>query len=207
MTALSEPLVHVVDDDQSIREALSWLLGTVKIETRTYEDAQQFLLSYKSDQPGCLLLDVRMSGIGGVELQRHLNQIGCDLPVIFLTGHADVSLAVRAMKAGAFDFVEKPFNNENLLEIVKAALAESVRRHQTSAAARMAKAATESLTSREYDILRLLVAGRTNKQIAEELRISVKTVEFHRSNIMKKTSSKFLSELVDKTAPCFLIKP
>jgi FixJ family two-component response regulator len=202
-----EPIVHVIDDDESIREALTWLLGTVKIKAIAYPDAQQFLQSLPGDQPGCLLLDVRMSGLGGVELQRRLNEIGCDLPVIFLTGHADVSLAVRAMKAGAFDFLEKPFNNENLLDIVRAALAESLIRHQARAAARRAEAATQGLTSRETDVLRLLVAGRTNKQIAEELKISAKTVEFHRSNIMKKTSSKFLSDLVDKTAQLFSRKP
>ncbi len=198
MTA--EPTVFVVDDDEAVRRFLCGLIASVDLLVEAYASAQEFLAAYEPGRPGCLLLDVRMPGMSGLELQRALAERAIDLPVIILTGHGDVQVAVRAMKAGAVDFIEKPFNNELLLDRIQRAVAESVdadgaRVEQHEIASRM-----RLLTPRERQVLELVVAGETNKGIARHLGISEKTVEIHRARVMDKMRAKSLVHLVKVAA-------
>lgn len=192
-----EPTVFVVDDDQAMVESLSWIIESVGIKTKTYTRAQDFLDQYRSDQPGCLLLDVRMPGMSGPELQIKLNEHpGPTLPIIFISGHGDVPLAVRVMKAGAIDFLTKPFNDQVLLESINKALREDSinREKQQKNAQTQAKFAL--LSQREVQILQGIVAGKQNKVIAAELNISLKTVEAHRAAVMKKMGVRSVPALV-----------
>jgi FixJ family two-component response regulator len=191
----TEPTVFVVDDDQSVREALCWLLRVVNLKTEAYASTHEYLAACDPDRPGCLVLDVRMPEISGLQLQEMLAEHGFDIPVIMITGHGDVPMAVRAMKAGAVDFIQKPFNDQVLLERIQHALALDARRRQARAARRTARARLAMLSRREYEVLNLLVSGKPNKVIAAELGISVKTVEVHRSRAMAKMGAKSVAEL------------
>ena len=191
-----EPTVFIVDDDAAVRRFLSGLIQSVELRVEAFASARDFLEAYEPGQPGCLVLDVRMPGMSGLELQRELAERAIDLPVIVLTGHGNVQVAVHAMKAGAADFVEKPFDNELLLDRIQKAVVESVRARgerikRIEIAERM-----QLLTPREREVLDLVVAGQTNKGVARRLDISEKTVEIHRANVMRKMQAKSLADLV-----------
>ena len=190
------PIVYVVDDDPSFRKAVSRLLRTAGLEVETLASAQEFLDHPKVDRPSCLVLDVRMPGPSGIDLQAALQEARRDLPIVFMTGHGDVSTSVRAMKGGAVDFLEKPFRAPEFLACVQRGLAQS----EQSRAERAERAAIErrfaTLTSRERDVLRLVVTGLLNKQIAGELGIAEKTVKIHRGQVMHKMEAGSVAELV-----------
>lgn len=191
-----KPTVYIVDDDVAVRHFLSNLIRSVDLRTEEFASSQEFLGSYQPIQPGCLLLDIRMPGMSGLELQSELRARGITLPVIILTGHSNVQVAVHAMKAGAVDYIEKPFNNELLLDRVKKSVAFSLKEHQTHADQNAVLGKMKSLTPRERQVLNLVVAGQTNKNIAHRLNISVKTVEIHRASMMDKMQAKSLVDLV-----------
>ncbi|MCF4165640.1 response regulator [Zavarzinia compransoris] len=189
-------LVHIVDDDPAIRDALGFLLRSRGVRSTAWDDGAAFLDGAPAPEVACVILDVRMDGLSGLEVFDILRERGVDLPVIFLTGHADVPLAVEALKKGAFDFVEKPFNDNQLVDTVIAALerAAAARRHNRDRdllAARMA-----SLTPREREVLQCLVEGRLNKQIADHLGVSMRTVEVHRARVFEKMGVRNAVELV-----------
>ena len=191
-----EPAVFIVDDDCAIRRFLSGLIESINLRVEAYASAQDFLAAYEPGRPGCLVLDVRMPEMSGLELQRELADRAIDLPVIILTGHGNVQLAVHAMKAGAIDFVEKPFDNELLLDRIQNAVAESLRAGSERSRRNEISERMQLLTPRERQVLDLVVAGETNKGVARHLGISEKTVEIHRANVMRKMRAKSLADLV-----------
>jgi len=188
--------VFVVDDEPAVLDSLTFLLESVGLRVESFPTAQAFLDGYTGDRPGCLVLDVRLPGISGLELQERMLQTGIHLPVILITGNADVPMAVRGMKSGAVDFLEKPFNDQVLLECVEKALhaddrSRSVRSQRSSDAARLAL-----LTPREAEVVAMVASGSANKKIAKALGITQKTVELHRANAMRKLGAGHVSELV-----------
>ncbi|MFZ0694967.1 MAG: response regulator FixJ [Alphaproteobacteria bacterium] len=189
-------IVHVIDDDEALRESLAFLLRTVQIEAQSHSSAVSFLDALPDLRLSCVITDVRMPGLSGIDLLKRLKELKIDVPVIVITGHGDVPLAVEAMKFGAIDFLEKPFDDELLLESVQSAL----RQRDGEAKRHMERAAIESrlaaLSNRERDVLNGLVAGRANKQIAFDLGISPRTVEIYRANLMAKMQAGSLSDLV-----------
>lgn len=191
-----EPIVYVVDDDQAMVESLSWIIQSVGLKTKTFVRAQDFLVEYDPAQHGCILLDVRMPGMSGPELQARLNGLGAALPIIFISGHGDVPLAVRVMKAGAVDFLTKPFNDQVLLESINKALRVDKTNREKQQENAQAEAKFALLSPREIQVLQGIVAGKQNKVISAELNISLKTVEAHRASVMKKMSVKSVPELV-----------
>jgi FixJ family two-component response regulator len=192
----SEPTVFIVDDDKAVRRFLRGLIESVGLRVEAYASAQEFLDAYELGRLGCVVLDVRMPGISGLELQRKLTDRAIDLPVIILTGHGNVQVAVHAMKAGAADFIEKPFNNELLLDRVQQAVADSVHADIDRTRLNEVRSRFRLLTQREHQVLDLVIAGETNKGVARQLGIGEKTVEIHRSNVMKKMHAKSLANLV-----------
>lgn len=192
----NSPVVHVVDDDEAVRTALRFLLQSADMETRLYESGLEVLQDVDQLAPGCIVSDVRMPGIDGLELVRRLRAKGVTHPVIVITGHGDVPLAVEAMKAGASDFIEKPFADEVLLSAIQAALDADQRLAKAEVAKRSFEAMLATLSPREQDVLRGVVAGKLNKVIAHELGISPRTVEVYRASMMTKTRANSLSELV-----------
>ena len=195
MSSKSDPTVFIVDDDVVLCKGLGWLLDSVNIQSEAFHNGQDFLDAYDSKRKGCILLDLRMPKISGLEVQERLNAQNNNLPIIMLTGHGDIALAVQSMKAGAFDFITKPFNDHLLVEQIQRAIT-------INAAAVMSvqyadlKKRLDLLTPREREIMERVVNGRLNKQIAHELGISLKTVELHRSHMMHKMQTKSLAELV-----------
>lgn len=189
---MNEPTVFIVEDDQAVADALCCLFNSIDLRVAHYPDAHQFLTQFDPQRKGCLLLDVRMPGMSGLDLQERLKQQNNSLPIIFITGHGDIAMAVRAMKAGAFDFITKPFNNQLLLEQVQRAIALNERNNAT----RLNKSKLELLTPREKQVLTLVANGKVNKQIANELAIAVSTVELHRSNLMKKLQARTVADLI-----------
>lgn len=194
-----DAVIYVVDDDQAVRDSLRWLLESVELNVETCESAQAFLDVYDRDRPGCLLLDVRMPGTSGLELQQQLADQQLSIPIIIITGHGDVQMAVRAMRDGAVDFVEKPFNDQMLLDRVRDAVEKDIRVRRQQTEQLEIRKRLDRLTPRERDVLELIVAGRLTKQIAAELGVSEKTVEVHRSHIMAKTQAKNVAGLVRMT--------
>jgi two-component system response regulator FixJ len=189
-------LVHVIDDDDAVRDSLEFLLKTAKIEVQSYESAIAFLAKLPTGSAGCVITDVRMPELSGVDLLKRLRDLGLSLPVIVITGHGDVQLAVEAMKAGAVDFFEKPFDDELLLASVRSALGRSEQQaHREAERAHMLERLA-SLSAREREVLEGLVAGKANKVIAFDLSISPRTVEIYRANVMTKMAAKSLSDLV-----------
>ncbi len=185
-TTDAAPLIHVVDDDEGMRKSLCWLIGSVGLECRAHVSADAFMAGFNDKRPGCLLLDIRMPGLSGLDLQQVLQRLNSSLPVIFLTGHGDVPMAARAFKAGAFDFLEKPCNDQVLLDRVQEAVAE----HRRLLAERDQQAELRqrinALTDRERQVAERVSCGLRNKEIAADLGISQKTVELHRHNVMDK---------------------
>jgi FixJ family two-component response regulator len=190
------PIVYVVDDDPSFRKAVSRLLRTAGLEVETLASAQEFLDHPMVDRPSCLVLDVRMPGPSGIDLQAALREARRDLPIVFMTGHGDVSTSVRAMKGGAVDFLEKPFRAAELLACVQRGLARSRQSRVERAERTTVERRFATLTPREQDVLRLVVTGLLNKQIAGELGIAEKTVKIHRGQVMQKMEAGSVAELV-----------
>lgn len=191
-----ERLVHVIDDDAAVRDSLAFLLDSAGVSVRAYESALSFLQALPLPPGGCIVTDVRMPQMTGLELVRRLKQQGVAVPVIVMTGHADVPLAVEAMKAGVFDFVEKPFDDEVLLKAIAAALDQSAERARDASHASEYAHLIATLSPREREVLDALVAGRANKVIASDLGISARTVEVYRANVMTKMQAGSLPELV-----------
>lgn len=193
---MHEPTVFVVDDDAGLRRSLDWLFRSIKIPVETYASAQDFLDTFDPMRPGCLLLDVRMPGMSGLDLQRWLRESGHDLPIIILTGYGDVQSTVQAFKTGAFDFIEKPFSDQQLLGRVRQALDADQSRRAANEAQRAIYERFETLTKREREVLAYVVAGRTSRKIADELRLVVFTVENHRASVMRKMKVRTVADLV-----------
>lgn len=191
--------VFIVDDDEAVRDSLSWLMQSVGLSTETFPSADAFLQGFGEDRPGCLLLDIRMPGISGLELQSLLRERGFRLPLVVISGHADVPMAVRALKAGAFDFIEKPFNDQLLLDTVQRAIEHDRQERESHARLDVWRRRLDTLTPREREVLQLVVGGASNKQISSELGVSMKTVEAHRARVMDKLQADSLSELVRMT--------
>ena len=194
--SIGEHVVHIIDDDPAVRDAVSWLMKTVSLPTETYGSADEFFGAVRPDQMGCVITDVRMPGMSGLDLQKKLVEQYPGLPDIIITGHGDVEMAVRAMKSGAFDFIQKPFNDQELVDCVYKAMEEnSTIDHRNAEIVDISKR-MDLLTEREHQILKFIVAGDMNKQIAHKLNISEKTVEVHRSKVMKKLEVRSVAELV-----------
>ncbi len=192
----SNNVVHVIDDDEAVRESLAFLLRSADLDVSTYESATAFLAALPKAAPGCIITDVRMPGLSGTELLQKLKEMGVAMPVIVVTGHGDVPLAVEAMKMGAIDFFEKPFDDEALLASVQSSLGSWGEQEAKEAERADVRARLESLSPRERDVLKGLVAGHANKTIAFDLGISHRTVEIYRANVMTKMKASSLSELV-----------
>lgn len=193
---LNEPKVHIVDDDDAVRNAISLLLQSEDIPAFSYASAEAFLKNNRDFNSGCLLLDVRMPDVNGLELLDLLKKKNVTIPVIFITGHGDINMAVRAMKDGAADFIEKPFNNDHLISKVKFYLDKSELLGKNKQQLDDIEERINSLTKREREVMELLVNGQQNKVIARVLNISPRTVELHRAKVMKKLNARSLSDLV-----------
>jgi FixJ family two-component response regulator len=193
---MKKPTIHVVDDDQAVRESIEWLIESVGLSIRTYGSAHEFLDNYTEDSLGCLILDVRMPGISGLDLQHILIDRGIDLPIVFVTGHGDVPMAVRALKNGAVDFIEKPFNDQVLLDTIQSAVQKHRNRLKQRAELENLQARYENLTTREQEVMDRVVTGKPNRDVGEELGISVKTVEVHRAKVMEKMQARSIADLV-----------
>jgi RNA polymerase sigma factor (sigma-70 family) len=191
-----EQVVYIVDDDPSMRDAVKTLIETVGLSCRAFESGQEFLQSHLADVPGCLVLDVRLPGLSGLNLQRELAERGIQIPIIFITGHGDIPMSVQAMKAGAVEFLTKPFRDQDLLDAIEQATErDRAARSQRTEIIEL-RERYETLTPREREVMTAVVAGLLNKQIAAELGISEKTVNVHRGQIMQKLRAESLAELV-----------
>jgi two-component system response regulator TtrR len=188
--------VFVVDDDEAVRDSLRWLLEANGYHVQCFASAESFLEAYHPAQIGCLILDVRMQGMSGLELQEKLIALESALPIIFVTGHGDVTMAVSTMKKGASDFIEKPFDEAELLPLVQRMLERARDENSEAAVHRASAERLAKLTAREQQVLERIIAGRLNKQIADDLGISIKTVEAHRANIMEKLSVNTVADLL-----------
>ncbi len=198
---MSQPQAHLVDDDEAIRDALAWLLQSRGIPCTTYDSAEAFLSSWNANLAGCIVLDMRMSGMSGLDCFDKLRELASSLPVIFLTGHGDVPLAVGTLKKGAFDFFEKPLNDNELATRIQEAMELDARQRAANATVDSLNARISSLTTREKQIMELVLAGKFNKVIADELNISMRTVEVHRANLFDKMQVKTAVELANLLKP------
>ncbi len=190
------PTVFIVDDDDAVRSSLRLLMKSVGIAAQTAASAQEFLASFNPDHPGCLVLDVRMPGMSGLELQQKLNLQGAMIPVIFITGHGDIPMAVEAMQHGAFDFLPKPFRDQDLIDRVQRALQRDAENRGKVHHKDVIRQRYESLTPREREVLELVTQGKANKVMAGDLGVSQRTVEIHRARVMEKMEARSLAELV-----------
>ena len=192
----TEPLVHIIDDDPAVRDSLAFLLRSMRIPVTAHESAASFLAGLSAESQGCIITDIRMPEITGIDLLRRINEMKVQMPVIVITGHGDVPLAVEAMKLGAFDFLEKPFNDEAIVAAVRTAMSRSKQNERANADRAELDRRIALLSSRERDVLNGLVAGHSNKVIASDLAISPRTVEIYRAHVMTKMQAGSLSELV-----------
>ncbi|WP_227818033.1 response regulator transcription factor [Nitrogeniibacter aestuarii] len=200
--AVPDQTVYIVDDDEALRDSLLWLLESNNRKVAQFDSAEAFLAAYRPEMTGCLVLDVRMPGMSGLELYERLRERHATLPVLFITGHGDVPMAVSVLKKGAVDFIEKPFSDTDMLKLIDQCLTTELenreRLRQDAAVARR----LDQLTGREMEVLELIIAGRLNKQIADDLGISIKTVEVHRARVMEKMEANSLAELVQSVMTC-----
>ncbi|MFI1329859.1 response regulator transcription factor [Streptomyces sp. NPDC020845] len=196
--------VYVLDDDEQLCQSLAWLLGSVHIRTECFTDADSFLAAFDPDRPACLVLDVRMPHMGGFQVQEFLAARNAVLPVVFVSAHGDIRMSVRALQQGAVDFLEKPYGPQHMLEAVQNALSLARDRYAEQAERRAVRSRLASLSRREREILRLVMAGRPSKSIARELDISVKTVDVHRARIREKTAAESLGALIGDMLRCGL---
>ena len=192
----SHPLVYVVDDDQGVCDTMRCLLDTVGMRSQIFQAASQFVAQYDPNELSCLVLDIRLPGISGLELQEQLVDKGIELPIIFITGYGDVKMAVQAIRNGAFDFIEKPFGDQRLLDSISAALIVSQSRKDEAARRKALIDRWQSLTRREKQVANLIVTGKPNKVIAFDLGVSQRTVEIHRGHLMRKMDAQSLADLV-----------
>ena len=196
----AEPIVFVIDDDDSVRRSLERLLRSVGLDVESFASSREFIERPLPDRPACVVLDLRLPGASGLEVQETLSRAGREIPIIFISGYADVASSVRALKAGAIDFLQKPFSDQALLDIVHEALSRSRESCRLAAETAAVRARFDTLTPRERDVLRFVLQGLLNKQIAAELGISEKTVKFHRGRVMDKTQAGSVAELVRQAA-------
>lgn len=202
-----EQVVYVVDDDQGMLDSTVWLLESVGLKALPFTSGRAFLDACDASLDACVLLDVRMPGMGGLNVQEEMRNRGLDLPVIFVSGHADVPIVVRAFKAGARDFIEKPYNEQLLLDSVQQALSSFAQRRTANGGQGQLQERLDSLTPRERDVLLPLVQGYTNREIAEQLDISVKTIDLYRARVMKRMQAERLSDLVGMAIAAGLVDP
>ncbi|AZD47580.1 response regulator transcription factor [Pseudomonas chlororaphis] len=207
MTSAAQQLVYVVDDDPGMLDSTVWLLESVGLKAVPFTSGREFLEHCDPSLDACVLLDVRMPGMGGLNVQEELRQRDIHLPLIFVSGHADVPIVVRAFKAGAVDFIEKPYNEQLLLDSVQEALSRADDRHSRNAGQARVEARLESLTPRERDVLLPLVQGYSNREIADQLGVSVKTIDLYRSRVMKRMQAEHLPELVGMAIAVGLVDP
>lgn len=200
MRSTQEQTVFVVDDDDAVRDSIRELVETVALQAEGYTSASAFLEAFQPERPGCLVLDVRMAEMGGLELQQRLNTLGATIPVIVLTAHGDVPLVVQAMQAGAVDFLQKPYRDQSLLDSINAALSMDAARRRTSAAEDDFDRCLAELTDREREVLQHVLDGRTSKEIGRSLAISPRTAEAHRRNLLRKFSVRTATELMRLSA-------
>lgn len=198
---MSEPTqyVFIVDDDEAIRDSLQWLLESHGIAVRLFPSAEAFLTDFDPALPGCLVLDVRMPEMSGLELHEKLRERGIACPVVFITGHGDVPMAVSALKGGAVDFIEKPFRDQEMLALIRKCLAQEASQRLRTERSGSVRNRMALLTDREREVMTLIVGGRLNKEIADQLGISVKTVEVHRGRVMDKMQARTVADLVQLT--------
>ncbi len=189
-------VVMVVDDDAGVRNAMRTLLKSVGLASQLHSSAQEFLANYDATQPGCVLLDIRMPGMSGLELQQELNLRGATIPVIFMTGHGDIPMAVEAMQHGAFDFLQKPFRDQDLLDRIQKAIVRDAKLRESLGEHSRIRAHLDSLTEREREVLDLMIQGKQNKAIAQVLDVSPRTIEIHRARVMEKMNAESVAELV-----------
>jgi FixJ family two-component response regulator len=200
---LQEPIIFIVDDDQSTRESLVLLLESMNFEAHAYDSAAAFLTRVEFDGPACLLLDIRLPGVSGLEFQGQLERMGNKMPIIFITGHGDIPMTVRAMKAGAVDFLTKPFRDQDILDAVSLAVERDRERRRLTAEVEAVASLARTLTPREREVMDAVVRGLMNKQIAHELGISEVTVKLHRGGVMRKMEARTIAELVQKAKTLF----
>lgn len=198
MAATKEPTVYIVEDDDAVRDSLQLLLESVGMPVATFPRADAFLEAYHPDMAGCMVLDIRMPGINGMELQRKLNTQHSTLPIIFVTGHGDVPMAVEAMQQGAVDFIQKPYREQELLDKIQQAMEMDAEHRQQLQEQHKIQERIDALTPREAEVMELMVEGKANKAIAFDLDISQRTVEIHRARVMDKMDAKSLAQLVRK---------
>lgn len=190
------PSIYVIDDDRSVREALSSLFRSVGYKVQLFESTSEFMQAKRADANSCLVLDIRLPGVSGLDLQSHLNREQIQIPIIFMTGHGDIPMSVRAMKAGAIDFLAKPFRDQDMLDAVAAALETDRKRREADQSVAAVRSAFETLTPREREIMQFVTSGLMNKQVAGKLGLSEITVKIHRANVMKKMACQSLADLV-----------
>lgn len=196
-----EPLVYLVDDDEAVRDALGLLLKSVGHRCKVYASALEFLEDYDPGRHACLIADIRMPGLSGLELQQRLNEQHAEIPIIFITGHGDVPMAVSAMKSGATDFIQKPFRDQDLLDRIHKALEQDRQRRAAGTEARVIRDRLKLLTPRELEVMQRVIRGQANKVIAMDLGVSQRTVELHRARVMRKLKMRSLAELVQAVGP------